>query len=361
MPKYISIIFVICTSVVSVSASKYAGEFLYVGAGARPLAMGGAFCAIASDASAGYWNPAGLSLIQGQEAQFMHSERFGGLISYDYLGYGRADGTTGLGVSLFRTDAGDIANTTQLEWYDTGSDGVFGVDGTGEPGDSGDDDYDPETNPDGTEGNGEWDPGEELIYDEDRITYGSGVDWALYLSWSKQLSETFSLGTSAKIIYRGLMGYTAFGLGLDVGGRWQPSESFSLALVLQDISGTHVFWNTGSNESILPTVKLGTAFRWPLNKFSTLITFAVDGDFQFEGREYAAQYHFSDISLDTHMGAEFLVKELVALRIGSSRGDMTAGLGVQFGLFEHPVQLDYAYLSHRELDNTHRISLGVGF
>ena len=359
MSKYLLLPIIICVSIAA--ASKYAGEFLYVGAGARPLAMGGAFCAIASDASAGYWNPAGLALIEGQVAQFMHSERFGGLISYDYLGYGRADGTTGLGASLFRTDAGDIANTTQLEWYDTGSDGVFGVDGTGEPGDSGDDDYDPQTNPGGTEGNGEWDPGEELIYDEDRITYGSGVDLALYLSWSKRLSPTFSLGASAKIINRSLMGYSAFGLGLDIGGRWQPSNSFTFALMLQDISGTHVFWDTGSSESILPTVKVGTAFQWPLTKFSTILTFAVDCDFQFEGREYAAQYHFSGISLDTHIGTEFLVKELVALRIGLSRDDMTAGLGVQFGLFDHPVHLDYAYLSHQELDNTHRISLGVGF
>ncbi|RKZ05995.1 hypothetical protein DRQ25_14900, partial [Candidatus Fermentibacteria bacterium] len=58
------------------SGAKYAGEFLYVGAGARALGMGGAFCAVADDASAGYWNPSGLFLINGQEAQFMHSERF---------------------------------------------------------------------------------------------------------------------------------------------------------------------------------------------------------------------------------------------------------------------------------------------
>jgi outer membrane translocation and assembly module TamA len=40
---------------------------------------------------------------------------------------------------------------------------------------------------------------------------------------------------------------------------------------------------------------------------------------------------------------------------------MTAGLGVRFGLFSHPIKLDYAYLSHEDLDNTHRFSLGVGF
>ncbi len=341
--------------------AKYAGEFLSIGAGARGLAMGSAFCAVADDATAGYWNPAGLHLLQGQEAQLMHSERFGGLVTYDYLGYGRSNGSTGLGASLFRTDAGDIADTRDLEWYDTGSDGVFGEDGTGEPGDSGNDDYDPESNPYGTEGNGQWDPGEEIIYDESRISWGSGVDYALYLSWSRSFTSTLSLGASAKLVHRSLVGYRAFGMGLDVGVRWQPSEAFSAGLNLQDVTGTHMFWDTGSNESVLPTAKLGFAFRWPLRKFATVATFAADGDFRFEGREYAAQYHFGGVSLDTHLGAEFTVKELVSLRIGAAEGDMTAGLGLSLDLFRRPVSLDYAYLAHQDLDSTHRISLGVGF
>ncbi len=347
---------------VSVSgAAKYAGEFLSIGAGARGLGMGGAFCAVVDDASSGYWNPAGLYKVQGQQAQFMHSERFGGLVKYDYLGYGRSDGATGLGASLYRTDVGDIPNTNSLPWYDTGSDGVFGEDGMGEPGDAGNDDYDPVSNPEGTEGNGEWDAGEEIIYDESLITYESAVDWALYLSWSRSLNSNFSVGASAKVIRRGLMEYSAFGLGLDLGARYQPSEAFSMGLNLQDISGTHLFWNNGVNESILPTVKLGMALRWPITKFATLATIAADGDFRFEGREYSAQYNFSGISLDTHLGAEFLIKDLVALRIGSSEGNMTAGLGLKFSLMHHPVTLDYAYLGHQDLDATHRISLGAGF
>lgn len=359
MKKIVIAIVMVAVSVSS--GAKYAGEFLSIGAGARGLGMGSAFCAVSNDASAGYWNPAGLYLLENQEAQFMHSERFGGIVSYDYLGYGRSDGTTGLGASIFRTGVGNIANTNNLQYYDTGSDGVFGVDGTGEPGDAGNDDYDETSNPDGTEGNGEWDPGEEIIYDEGRISYGSGVDWALYLSWSRRLNSVFSVGASAKVIRRGLMDHSAFGLGLDIGARYQPAEAFTIGLNLQDISGTHLFWDTGSNESVLPTVKLGMAVKWPLNRFATVATIAADGDFRFEGREYSAQYHFSGVSLDTHFGAEFLIKDLVGLRIGSSEGAMTAGLGLRFSLMRYPVSLDYAYLSHQELDATHRVSLGAGF
>lgn len=39
--------------------------FLKIGEGARAIALGGAFVAVADDASAGYWNPSGLAQLQG--------------------------------------------------------------------------------------------------------------------------------------------------------------------------------------------------------------------------------------------------------------------------------------------------------
>jgi len=42
-----------------------AASFLKIGAGARAIALGGAFVAVADDASAGYWNPAGLTQLSG--------------------------------------------------------------------------------------------------------------------------------------------------------------------------------------------------------------------------------------------------------------------------------------------------------
>lgn len=342
-------------------AAKYAGEFMYVGAGARALGMGGAFVAVSDDVTAGYWNPAGLSRTEGQNAAFMHSERFGGLITYDYLAYSRRLGNDVLGASLFRTDLGSIANTNNLQWHDSGSDGVFGEDGSGVPGDSGDDDYCPDTNPGGTEGNGQWDPGEEIIYDESLITWQSASDNALYLSWSRGLSERVSVGANVKMVYRQLMDYSAWGLGLDAGLLYRPTGSLSLGMNLQDITGTHLFWNNGHSEVVNPTAKLGTAFSIPLTRFFSVLTLGIDGDFRFEGRNYSAQYSRGKISLDTRTGVELMIRETVGIRLGSSEGNMTAGLGLRLGLFGRPVSLDYAWLGHDDLDNTHRFSVGVGF
>ncbi|MDZ7725395.1 MAG: tetratricopeptide repeat protein [candidate division KSB1 bacterium] len=54
----------------------YPGEFLRYGVGPRALGTGGAFTALADDASAVYWNPAGLMTVQQTELTSMYSNLF---------------------------------------------------------------------------------------------------------------------------------------------------------------------------------------------------------------------------------------------------------------------------------------------
>ena len=68
-------------------AAKLAGEFLATGFGAKALGMGGAFVSIADDASAVYWNPAGLYMLDRRQALLMHSQRFGGLVDYSTFSF----------------------------------------------------------------------------------------------------------------------------------------------------------------------------------------------------------------------------------------------------------------------------------
>lgn len=56
-----------------------AAEFLGIGLGARPVALGGAFVASADDANAIAYNPAGLALLERQEATFMHNDYVDGV------------------------------------------------------------------------------------------------------------------------------------------------------------------------------------------------------------------------------------------------------------------------------------------
>src|SRR5512133_3095859 len=60
------------------------GQFLSWGAGARSLAMGSAFFSISDDASATYWNPAGLTQMDRKEVMALHVNLFAET-SYDFI------------------------------------------------------------------------------------------------------------------------------------------------------------------------------------------------------------------------------------------------------------------------------------
>ena len=65
------------------AADKYSADWMTYGAGARALGMGGAFVAVADDATAPYWNPAGMPAVEGAAFSAMHSYTFNGLATYD--------------------------------------------------------------------------------------------------------------------------------------------------------------------------------------------------------------------------------------------------------------------------------------
>jgi len=82
--KYIFLLLLFGQCALSQQIAKYAGEFLAIGVGGRALGLGGAYAALANDASAGYWNPAALARIDYPEFMLMHDERFGGMLNYDF-------------------------------------------------------------------------------------------------------------------------------------------------------------------------------------------------------------------------------------------------------------------------------------
>nr|HPI73656.1 hypothetical protein [bacterium] len=51
-----------------------AAAFLEIGVGARAMAMGGAYTSIANDATALYWNPAGIAWMNGVQCELAHNE-----------------------------------------------------------------------------------------------------------------------------------------------------------------------------------------------------------------------------------------------------------------------------------------------
>lgn len=87
------LILLLTTSLLGSDPSGYESLFLF-GAGARPLAMGGAYVAVSNDGSAVYYNPAGMGFLQYREITFFNAwlqentdYMFGSAV-YPILGFG---------------------------------------------------------------------------------------------------------------------------------------------------------------------------------------------------------------------------------------------------------------------------------
>jgi hypothetical protein len=301
----------------SLYAAKYAGEFLGLGVGGKALGMGGAFVGVADDASAGYWNPAGLFQLKAKELLLMHSETFGSLLDHDFISYvipqkGKPS-KSAFGFNLMRL-GGDGIKITALP------------------------------NPDAP-------PGESnKPYVVDEKSHG---DYVFSFSYSRKIKPKLALGGNAKLVYRNIAGNSAYGLGIDLGILAFLSPSLSLGANLIDATTTFLAYDNGTKESIYPTLKAGSRFSHTLKDF--ILTLAVDSDFRFEGRDYTSQINFQDLSADLHYGVEIGYLEKAALRLGSDQGNLTFGLGLK----TNKIGIDFAFLSHDDLDASYRVSLQI--
>jgi hypothetical protein len=307
---------------------KYAGEFMAIGVGGRPLGMGGAFVAIANDATAGYYNPSGLASIDYPEVALMHDERYGGLVSYNYgsvaIPYNK---DWSFGVSTMWLCVTGIPDTRDA-LYDANGDGILDI------------------NTD--------------RLDYSKITTFNDNDWAFYFTASKREFDNLYFGANIKFIRRTFGDIaSATGVGFDVSAMYMPLDNWSLGVNIQDVTTTLVAWSTGRNELITPTIKVGTAYVVDLG-WAKLLP-AVDLDIRFENREFASEFHVGPVSCDAHVGFEFSYKDLVAVRAGyNDVKQFTIGAGIKLP----KLNIDYSFArfsgsSDDNLPDTHRISLTV--
>jgi hypothetical protein len=341
------VIFMVSTS----SATKLAGEFLATGFGARALGMGGAFVSIANDASAVYWNPAGLYMLERRQALVMHSQRFGGLVDYSTFSFAtplsqEAGAEAAGAVGLVWLRVSDIALTSHLN--------EAGVDFIDQNGD------------------GSWDPGERRLWNPDRVRWESDNEIAGFLSYSRRISENTALGFSAKMIWKDIAEISALGFGMDVALLHSLTPKWKVGVNLQDFTTTPLYWDgwyydadspsgkydVSTRETINPTLKVGTSYGLPIAAISGTVVLAVDTDFKFEGlEEEEADFSFSEVSGDVRLGAMYEYNRVLRVAVGMDRQKPSAGIGLTAGQFN----LDYAFWRDSDLDNTHRISVSMDF
>ena len=308
----------------AIGIEKYAGEFLTIGVGTRGLGMGGAQVAVSHDVTAAYWNPGSLALVNYPQLAAMHSQQFGGLVNYDYLGFAMPyKKSNSIGLSVVRLATDDIPYTA-LPRPNLPIDATY----TDESGN--------------------------VVYNRPFVLKNvSWNEYAFFLTFAHRTSETLSYGGNIKMIHKGDGVNTAWGVGFDIGLLWNPVADLLVGVNAQDVSTTLLAWNTGTRELVAPTLKTGVGYPFYFSSLNTRLVFAGDVDVRFEGRDYAAQASLGQMSFDLHLGSEIVIRDIVSLRIGNDYGHFTAGAGIKLPRLE----LGYAFFKHDYLDATHRVSL----
>ena len=309
-------------------ATRYAGEFLRIGVGARALGMGSAFVGLADDGTAAYWNPAGLATLANRQVTAMHAEQFGSIVQYDFLSYVMPVGAAGkprqaISLSLVRLGVSDIPDTRGLQIIDQNGNGKF--------------DY----------------PEDLLVVDESRFVFDSDNDVGFLFSYARDVRQGLSVGGNFKYIRQWLGdSLRSNGFGIDLGLLYVGRSGLSLGATLRDATTTRILWNTGTSEFIAPSLRLGAAKTRGFRDRRHLVTAALDVQVGFSDERLSSQAHLGGVTFEFHPGLEYWFDRRLALRAGFEAQNFTAGAGLRYGKFG----LDYAYLDHRDLDASHRVS-----
>jgi hypothetical protein len=348
-------------------ATKYAGEFMKIPVGARAIGMGGAFSAVADDATSPYWNPAGMVYLPYREAFLQHAEQFGSLVSHNFGGYvlplkGQGDRRAALGFTATWVGVSDIPITPRPgglqpgDWLDYGSDN------------------DPLT-PGNGQGNGKWDPGERLLLSAQDLYMASSTDLAFGISYARQRNKHFCWGGTLKFVRQSLpdtlvgQHVTSFGAGLDAGMIYMASDAVSLSAVLHDATTTYLSWSDGVREYVAPNLTTGAAFNFfPAERHA--LTWATDLAWNFENRSFDSEIKLGGVTADLHTGLEYWYRNTLALRTGLSGKDLNFGLGVRYRHFgvDYAASLnrffaasDPQFPDDKNLDATHLVSASLSW
>lgn len=278
-------------------------NFLKIGAGGRPVGMGGAYVAVCDDINAVYWNPAGLVQLKTKEFTAVHTvwlEK----ISHDYLAFAiPLQDKFAYGVHLIYFGTGDIDRRTA-----TGeSDGKARV---------------------------------------ANYSVAGSVAW--------KIKDNISIGVTLKNVQMNLDKQKGSGFAADIAILDKLRNNLSVGLMLQNFGQKINMANTSED---LPTnIKAGMAYRMFGDKLVLAGDFDIPND-RTPKLHIGGEYRF-DPMFAFRLGFEDTGTS------GNSSG-LTAGISVSEDsmdeIFNVKMQFDYAWLYLGDLGSTHHIALSLKF
>ena len=313
-----------------------AAQFLKIEAGARPMAMGGAYAAIADDPYALYWNVAGIAQIRKFESSFSTTDWIAGL-SHSFAGMVIPMGGKGsIGFSVLTLNIGEFEQTTIEEPRGTG-----------------------------------------LFIDS--------YDVAIGISYANLMTDFVSVGITGKYIQQKLWDLSAESIALDVGFLLNTGyKGTKLGITLSNfgpdmkLGGRNLTrgfdkWTDNVADPILQTSLETTSWPLPTSYRVSMVIdiigsessmFSSNGNNQFIVTLDAL--HPNDNPEHYSIGTEYMFSEMISLRFGyKGRTDeqgIAAGGGVRVPVGgDNEITLDYAYADFGIFDFVQQFSLSFGF
>ena len=294
------IVFIIFGCISFAAASGNNGlAFLKIDVDGRSTAMGGAYTALASGASAAYWNPAGLASSDEENVMLTHHVAPSD-ISQEYAAvkFNSGEHHFSLAVNVFT---------------------IPGIEIRGE---------EPSADPDG-------------IVD--------AVNFYSALSYARSFSEKWQAGISVKYLFEKLYLTSAGGFAIDFGVKYNSIiKNLDWGLTLQNVGKMEQLKEQASSLPLL--LRTGFAYRLPYQIFeqNPLLT----SDFEFIKNDQTSLRVGGEIPL---MGGLAL---RTGFRFGSGLFQWSAGVGLDYETF----YFDYAFAPNPyDLGTSHRFTLGLFF
>ncbi|OGC21508.1 hypothetical protein A2291_01440 [candidate division WOR-1 bacterium RIFOXYB2_FULL_42_35] len=274
-----------------------------IGVGARSIGMGLTYVGVAEDADAVFTNPAGIARITNPKLSTMYTSL---LNDVTYMVVGAAyplNNKSAVGAGIINSRTGDIILRSA---------------------------------PGSAEGIGSW--GNTVLF----LSYGTYLsEIPLVGNLLPKTTKDILVGGSVKYFSVGGTGNADIenaagsGYNLDLSLLAPVTNAIMVGATAQNILPTKISKNSGVNEEISNTIKLGTR----------VCLLGKDGE-AFSSHGSRKLYANVDYDLTAnnrpdllHAGLEFWPNPNLALRVGSDNNEITAGLGVRFG----GIEFNYAY------------------
>jgi hypothetical protein len=320
------------------SAGRYAGDFMMIGSGVRPLGMGGAYAAIANDGNAIYWNSSGIAQIRETDITVMRAFLYKGLAAYDNISICQPlpnEVTIGLNLTRLTIDNIPKFNESYLILHSNVDERInnslYHLPGI----------------PDGTI---------KSTDDLFQFAFSKHFHYDINMGWLYFTVPLDSyIGANVKYIKRSVGDKIGTGTGFDLSVLLKTDLAVLLDVDglgnlifgsnLQDVSGTEITWGVTENfhkDEILFNTKVGFAVDQPFKSLNSTLTLAYDRDYVY-GRVY-------------HVGLDWNYDSRANLRLGYFDGEYSAGASVKV----YGVWIDYAAITNT-LGLSNRIGLRLNF